>query len=68
MLYYNRGQNEARQKILKKLNQRSSRRGNEREIFLKEPFGLGAMGALGAKVSDLNVGEAEKMAAYVRRG
>ena len=31
--------------------------------FLKGAFGLGTMGALGAKVSDLNVGESEKMAA-----
>lgn len=34
-----------------------------RRDFLKGALGLGAMGAMGAKVSDLNVGEDEKMAA-----
>ena len=34
-----------------------------RRDFLKGALGLGAMGAMGAKVSDLNVGEGEKMAA-----
>ena len=38
-----------------------------RRDFLKGAFGLGAMGAMGSKVNDLNAGEDEKMAAMSKQ-